>query len=419
MHVMFMAQCYAPEEVSAAVLITELATDLVKRGHRVTFITGAPSYPYGRVFPGYRNALYQEEWLDGVRVIRTWSYISPRKAFWPRIWHYGTYSATALYGGLFAGRPDILVNYSPPLPLGVSAWLLARVWGVPWVLELEDLYPDAAVATGMLQNHAAIRFFSAMERFLYRRAAHISLISESFRKNLLGKGVPDSRMTLIPVWADPDIVRPLPKEGPFRAQHGLADKFVVLYAGNIGVTSCLEDVLGAAALLRGQPDIRFVIVGEGTKKEALQQLAQAQGLRNVVFLPYQPREVFPEMMAAADISLVTLNRSSALTSLPSKIYNVMASGRPILTVAPPESEIAQLVQEGHCGLNVPPEQPALLAETIVQAKAEAEHLARMGENGRAMLESRFSRSHCVEMYERMLASLLPARRASRHGRQGS
>ena len=174
MHVMFMAQCYAPEEVSAAVLITELATDLVKRGHRVTFITGAPSYPYGRVFPGYRNALYQEQSLDGVRVIRTWSYISPHKAFWPRIWHYGTYSATALYGGLFAGRPDILVNYSPPLPLGVSAWLLARLWGVPWGLELEDLYPDAAVAAGMLQNRTATALF-AMEPFYTAGRRHLYL----------------------------------------------------------------------------------------------------------------------------------------------------------------------------------------------------------------------------------------------------
>jgi len=347
-----------------------------------------------------------------VRVIRTWSYISPKKEFWPRIWHYGTYSATAFYGGLLAslsaGKPGILVSYSPPLPLGISAWLLARLWRVPWVLQLEDLYPDAAVAAGMLQNRAAIRFFSVMERFLYRRATHISLISVSFRRNLLGKGVPDSRITLIPVWADPDVVRPLPKEGPFRAQHGLAGRFVILYAGNIGITSCLEDVLGAAILLRDEPDIRFVIVGEGTKKDALQQMARDEGLQNVLFLPYQPREVFPQVMAAADISLVTLNRSSALTSLPSKIYNVMASGRPILAVAPPESEIAQLVRDGHCGLGVPPEQPALLAETIVRAKGDAAHLSAMGERGRALLESHFSRSHCVEMYERMLLSLLPA-----------
>ena len=406
MHIMFMAQCYAPEDVSAAVLITELATDLAKQGHQVTFITGAPNYPHGRVFAGYRNALYQVEQLDGVRVVRTWSYISPQKTFWRRIFHYGTYSATAFYGGLLAGKPDILVNYSPPLPLGMSAWLLSRLWRVPWILQLEDLYPDAAVAAGMLQNRAAIRLFAAMEAFLYRRATHISLIAESFRQNLLAKGVPDRQITLIPVWADPDIVQPLPKDGPFRAQHGLTGQFVVLYAGNMGVTSCLEDVLDAAKQLRSQPDIRFVIVGEGTKKAALQQTARDERLENVLFLPYQPREVFPEMMAAADISLVTLNHHSALTSLPSKIFNIMASGRPILAVAPLDSEIAQLVREGECGLCVPPGQAGLLAETIQQLWSHSEPLSEMGENGRAQLESRFSRSHCVTRYEGMLASLL-------------
>ena len=122
MRILFMAQCYAPEDISAAVLITELATDLAKRGHQVSIITGAPNYPHGRVFKGFRNQLYQVETLDGVRVVRTWSYISPSKKFWPRIFHYGTYSATAFYGGLFAGRPDVLVSYSPPLPLGLSAF---------------------------------------------------------------------------------------------------------------------------------------------------------------------------------------------------------------------------------------------------------------------------------------------------------
>ncbi len=409
MHVMFLAQCYAPEDVSAAVLTTELATDLVKRGHQVTFVTGAPSYPYGRVFTGYRNRVYQVERQAGVRVIRTWSYISPHKTFWRRIAHYGTFSATALYGGLLAGKPEIVVSYSPPLPLGLTAWLLSRLWRVPWVLQLEDLYPDAAVAAGVLTNRTAIRFFAAMERFLYRRATHISLIAESFRRNLLSKGVPPGRMTLIPVWADPDTVRPLPKENAFREQHGLAGKFVVLYAGNIGLTSSLEEVLSAAQLLREETDIRFVIVGEGVRRPALEDLARDKGLQNVLFLPFQPRGAFPQMLAAADLSLVTLNARSALTSLPSKAFNVMASARPILAVAPTDSEVAMLVQKAQCGINVPPEEPALLAQAILEARQQPERLLQMGQNGRAALASNYSRAHCVALYERMLLNLLEAK----------
>lgn len=423
MHIMFMAQCYAPEDVSAAVLITELATDLVRRGHEVTFITGAPNYPHGRVFPGYRNRAYQVEWLDGVRVVRTWSYISPSKALWPRLLHYGTYSASAFYGGLFAGRPDIIVNYSPPLPLGLSAWLLSRLWRIPWVLELEDLYPDAAVAAGVMRNERLIGFFSAMERFLYRHATHISVISESFRRNLERKGVPPPKITLIPVWADPDVVRPLPKENDFRRGLGLSGKFVVMYAGNLGLTSCLEDVLGAAKILaaaeqpaaaplpaaaklpKDEDGIRFVLIGEGVKKDDLEAAARAAGLTNVMFLPYQPREIFPEMLAAADVGLVTLNASSASSSLPSKVFNTMASARPILAVAPADSDLAQLVENAACGVVVPPGRPELLAAALLGLRRQGDGLAEMGQNGRVQLESRYSRASCVGAYEEMLAEL--------------
>jgi glycosyltransferase involved in cell wall biosynthesis len=159
-------------------------------------------------------------------------------------------------------------------------------------------------------------------------------------------------------------------------------------------------------LLRDETDTRFVIVGEGVKKHALQQVAQKKGLGNVVFLPYQPREAFAEMLAAADLSLVTLNRSSSLSSLPSKAFNIMASARPILAVAPPDSEIAQLVRENGCGLNVPTEQPEQLAETIMDLRHQTVQLLEMGQNGRTVLETRFSRAHCADLHERMLMTLL-------------
>jgi colanic acid biosynthesis glycosyl transferase WcaI len=405
---MFMAQCYAPEDVSAAVLITELAVDLARRGYKITMVTCAPNYPHGKVYPGYRNRLYQVEWLDGVRVVRTWNYISPRKTFWRRLFNYGCYSATAFYGGLLGGKPDILVNYSPPLPLGLTACFLSRLWRVPWVLQLEDLYPEAAVAAGVLHNRTVISFFSAMESFLYRSATHISVISQGFRRNLLGKGVPSEKITLIPVWADPDLVRPLPRNNTFRNHHGLARKFIVMYAGNMGHTASLEDVLDAAALLKKTPDICFLLIGEGIKKLALERMANSGGLENVRFLPYQPREYFSEMLASADVSLVTLNRSSSLTSLPSKIFNIMASARPVIAICPPESELAILVKESECGVTLPCEHPERLAEVIMRLRQEKEILTTMGRNGRCELEARFAREHCVKRYEQMLLDLCHA-----------
>jgi colanic acid biosynthesis glycosyl transferase WcaI len=405
MKILFMAQCYAPEDVSGAVMVTDLATDLAKRGHRVTVVTGAPSYPLGRVFKGYRNRLYNVETLDGVRVIRTWSYISPSKKNWSRLLHYGTYSATALYGGLFASRPDVIVSYSPPLPLGLSAFLLSRIFHAPWLLQLEDLYPDAAIAAGVMTNKKVINFFLGLEKFFYRNAQRISVISKNFQQALVVKGIPDSKIEIIPVWADPDEVRPMQKQNAFRREHGLDDKFVVMYAGNIGLTSCLEDVVHAAEILQGQINIQFVIVGEGVKKKLLEAEVQAKQLKNILFLPFQPREFFPEMLAAADLGLVTLNAGAVQSSMPSKIFNVMASARPILAITPPGSEIMQIIEEAGCGWNVPPASPEKLAEAIVQLIGRESAVIQMGQNGRACLEKKYSRNHCVDAYEMMLTAI--------------
>lgn len=402
MHLLLMAQHYAPEEVSGAVLATELAEDLAELGHKVTFITGAPSYPEGRVFAGYRNRFFRVERLNGVRVLRIWSYISPRKTFWRRMLNYGTFSASAFYGGILAGRPDVIFSYSPPLPLGIAAWLLACLWRVPWVLRVEDLYPDAAVAAGVLRNRMVIAILVALERFLYRRATHISLISEGFRRNLLTKGVPAAKLSVVPVWADPEEVQPGPKENGFRREHNLCGKFVLLYAGALGLTSSLEDVLQAACYLEDQEDMRFVLVGEGIKKEALLRSAEEKGLDSVMFLPFQPRSIFSELMAAADLSLVTLNPASSPYSLPSKVFSIMASGRPVLAVVPLESEVAQLIRAGDCGVCVAPAQSQSLADTILELRNDPDRLIRLGENGRVLLESRFSRKQCVRRFEELL-----------------
>jgi colanic acid biosynthesis glycosyl transferase WcaI len=404
MRILLFAQHYAPEEVSGAVLATELAEDLARLGHEIAFVTCAPNYPAGRVFPGYGNPLLGEAESNGVRIIRVWSYIAPSRRFWARILNFGSFSLMALLGGFKAGRPHVLFSYSPPLPLGVSAWLLSRVWGIPWVLRVEDLYPDTAVSSGVLKNRWAISFFYRMERFLYSRADHISLISEGFRKNLLSKGISAEKLSVTPVWADPDIVQPMPKENSFRRKHGLEGKFVVMYAGNLGRTAAMDEVLDAAGLIHEKERVRFVIVGEGADRDRLWGRIQSEGLDKVLLLPFQPRESFPEMMAAADIHLVTLNTQSSSYSLPSKTFNIMASGRPILAVTPSDSEPAKIVTEGQCGINVPPGRPDALAASILDIEARSGAAKTMGENGRKLLLAHYSRRACVASFARILSS---------------
>ena len=217
-----------------------------------------------------------------------------------------------------------------------------------------------------MKNKRVIDLFLRMERFLYEKSHRISVISEGFRTALLAKSVPNSKIELIPVWADPDEIQPLPKENSFRRAHGLVDKFVAMYAGNIGFTSCIEDVLDAAEIFRERIDIKFVIVGEGVKKEDLLEEMHCRQLTNVLILPYQPRAVFSEMLAAADVILVTLNADAAMSSLPSKVFSAMASARPIVTVAPLESDLAHIVARSGCGWTVPPTYPARIAALMLE-----------------------------------------------------
>jgi colanic acid biosynthesis glycosyl transferase WcaI len=406
MNILIMAQHYAPEEVSGAVLATELASDLVKKGHQVTFVTSAPSYPLGVVFSGYRNSFLSKETLDGVRIVRIWSYITPNKGFWARSLNFATFSLSSLLGGLAAGRPDVIYSYSPPLPLGLAAWLLSRLYRVPWVLRVEDLFPDAAVAAGVLQNHLAIAFFSALERFLYSKARLVSVLSEGFRKHLLKKHVPNSKISVEPIWADPNLVQPSPKENAFRAEYGLSGKYVILYSGNIGQTSALEEVLIAADILRDEPAFRFLIVGEGIHKDHLIAEAHRRIIDNLQFLPFQPRERFAEMLAAADVTLVTLNYRSSSYSLPGKVFNNMASARPILAVSPPNSELAHLIETEGCGINVPPEDPQAIVAALRMLRADKNQADEMGRLGRHALIERFSRKRCIDQYEALLQSTL-------------
>ncbi len=386
-------------------LATELATDLAKRGHKVSFVTSAPSYPLGVVYKGYRNAILSTECCDSVKIVRVWSYISPNNSFWSCILNYGTFSLSALFGGLFARKHDVIMSASPPLPLGFSAYVLSRLWNVPWVLRVEDLYPDTAILAGVINNRIIIRLFYWMERFLYEKAAHISVISNSFRRILLSKGISQSKISELSVWADSELVRPMDGDTRFRNQYKLDGLFVVMYAGNLGYTSALEELLNAAALLQDVVEIRFVIIGEGVKKELLMEIANIEGLNNVVFLPFQPREIFADMLSSADVGLVTLNNASSFTSLPSKLFNIMASERPVLVIAHKDSDIANLVSDADCGVVVPPGKSELLAQAIVELKNDPERSAMMGRNGRTTLVNQFNRQRCIDSYEKMFINM--------------
>jgi len=405
MHVLLISQYFWPENVGASVWIHQLAVDLVDRGHQVTVLTGFPNYPKRVIFEGYRKKLFMREQLGHIKIIRTYIYASPNEALWSRMLNFGSFCASAALGGLIAPKPDVIYCIMPPLPLGISAEFLGFIKRASVVVNVQDIYPDIAIALGFLRHPVIIRFFQWMERFIYQHAKAIVVISEGFKGNLLGKGVPPQKIYVVPNWADPDSIRPGPKDNPFRKSLGLDDYFVVIYSGNLSHNSNLEPVIEAAELLRDE-SFAFVIVGDGVRKPALERKVQEKGLKNVWFLPFQPLDVYPQVLTAADMNLVTLNTQAAMASVPSKVFKIMASGTPVLAIAAKDTELHRLVIEANCGLCVPPDDPVALAEALRYAAAHRDELEYWGTNGRRCLEERFSRQKCIGQIETILRSVV-------------
>jgi colanic acid biosynthesis glycosyl transferase WcaI len=360
-----------------------------------------PNYPKRIVFDGYQGKIFMQEKIDGVDVFRTYIFASPNEALWSRALNFGSFCASAALGGLAVQKPDVIYCIMPPLPLGLSAEFLGLFKRAPVVVNIQDIYPDIAIAFGFLRNRLVIRFFQAMERFIYRRAAAIIVISDGFKENLLGKGVAPSKIYVVPNWADQDFIRPDPKDNSFKRQLDVGDRFTLIYSGNLSHNSNLEPVIGAAELLRNEP-FAFVIVGEGVRKAHLERTVQEKQLNNVLFLPFQPLELYPEVLRAADMNLVTLSTQAAMASVPSKVFKIMASGRPVLAITVQGNEVHRLVSEAKCGLCVPPDDPVALAEALRYAAAHQDELERMGKNGRRYLENHFSRPKCVAQIEEIL-----------------
>jgi glycosyltransferase involved in cell wall biosynthesis len=402
-NILITANYYQPETVGAGIWVTQLARDLKSRGHQVTVVTSFPSYPLGRIFDGYRNRFVYREAVDGIDVIRTFTYATPSHSFGARFAAFGAFCLSAAPGYLRWRRPvDVVYAILPPLPLGVSAYAIAKTSGARLVVDVQDIYPDIAVALNYLRNPAAVAFFRRMERWIYARAEGIVVISEGFRHNLLGKGVAPEKVHIVPNWADPDEIVPGPADNAFRRETGTHNgELLVLYSGGLTHNADMQPVLDAAAQLRGLP-IRFAIVGDGVQKRALVEKAASAGLENVKFYPFQPIERYGEVLAAADVTLVTLNSAATLASVPSKIYKQMAAARPIVAITNPGNELSRLVTDAQCGVTVPPGDAERLAHVLRDALHRRAAFAEMGQRGRAYLERNCSRKTCVARIEAVL-----------------
>jgi glycosyltransferase involved in cell wall biosynthesis len=406
-HIVFFTPYYPPEVGAPQTRISETATRLVKSGHQVTVLTTLPSYSLGGVPPEYQHGARRREVLDGVGVVRVWSYITPNKGFLHRILSQLSFGCLAPFlGGKAIGRPDLLIVESPPLFDAIGGRLLAWWKRCPYVLTVADIWPEAAVQLGVLRNRLLIRLAEWLELSSYRRAAAIWSVTKGTYQLLLARVRPAQKVFLVPNGVDTALFCPLPQDEA-RAQLGWEKgRFIVLHAGTVALAHGLTTLLDAAEHLRDSPAVQIVILGEGTAKERLVAEAQQRNLTNVVFLPAQPHERLPVYLAAADACLASvINVPLFAGTVPVKAYEAMSCARPLLLAADGESR--QMIAEGaEAALYVEPGDSQALAQAILHLAAHPQLAWQLGQRGRAFVKAHFDRNQLVKTLEERLLTLI-------------
>jgi colanic acid biosynthesis glycosyl transferase WcaI len=410
MNILMIAPYYEPDLGPSAPLFTMLSVGLVKRGHKVTVITTVPHYPSGEVSASFRGRKIRPSLENGVKVIRVPLPSLKRANLAKRILQFVCYQLGATWAGV--GRTfDAALVANPALwvwlPFAVQVVLRRK----PAVFSVHDVYPDVGITLGVFRHRPIIAAVANLERFCLNHSFVVRILSDSFRPGIRALGVPNAKMVLVYDWVDTDLIRPMRHDNRFAQEHDLSDRFVVLYAGNLGLSQGLEHVLTAAEQLADQDDIRFVFVGDGAGRNHLVTEARRRQLGNVKFLPFQPRNRLPEVLASADVSLVILRRGIGTGSLPSKIYSVMASGRPLITSVDEKSETWDMVRRSEAGLCVPPENPSELSEAILTLKNDKDLRERLGHNGRVWAERYHSSYRAAEQFEKLLSAAISYRKS--------
>jgi glycosyltransferase involved in cell wall biosynthesis len=404
MRVLILSHYYDPEPVAKP---GEIAHALRVRGHDSAVVTGFPNYPSGQLYPGFRLRLLKRESHGDVPIIRTFVFPYHGKNVWGRLVNYWSFVLFAPLGAFFVPRADVMYVWHPPLTVGVAAWLISRLRGIPFVYDVQDIWPESAVLSGLMKPGLMTRMMARLERFVYRRAAHLLVVTEGARQNLIGKGIPPEKVTVMPHWVDEGIFNEEARRRrtSVREEFGWSDRFVVLFAGNLGLVQGLDSVLRTAALL---PSGRVLIalVGDGSDRERLMAMAEELGVSDrVQFVERQPMSRMPEIMAAADTLLVHLRRSElSRYVIPSKTMAYLAAGRPILMAM--EGAAADLVTAAGAGRTVPPDDPDALAEAIQSFSrlSESERDAYF-QRGPVYLRKHLSKDVVVAQYEALLRGI--------------
>jgi len=385
MHILFLTDNFPPEVNAPASRTMEHCREWVRQGHHVTVVTCVPNFPSGTIFNGYKNRLWQRETMEGVEVVRVWSYITANEGFFLRTLDYFSFMVAAVLAAPFVRGVDVVVATSPQFFTACAGYLVSSMKRLPFVFELRDLWPESIRAVGVLKAGLILKMLECIELFLYHRAARIISVTNSFQSALVARGVDGGKISVVINGADLDRFCPSPKDRALAVRLGIQNKIVAGYVGTHGLAHALHTILEAADRVAQIPDgkdILFLFLGDGAMKLALKAEAAARELKNVLFLDSVSKADVPRYWSLIDIAIIHLKRDPLFTNvIPSKLFECMAMGLPVLHGVAGES--ARIVEKEKAGLLFEPENAADLAEKVLLLARNQSLRGSLRQNGRS------------------------------------
>lgn len=399
MRILLLAIYTEPEPIPKT---SELARELKRRGHDVHVITAFPHYPTGTLYPGYRLAPWMREVRDGVPVLRTYIYPYHGTSSARRMVNYLTWMLSSMMAAFLTPKSDVLYVWHPPLTVGVSAWVISKLKRIPYVYDIQDLWPESALASGLMKPGRVVNLLFRLSDWVYARAPRILVVSDDAKAYLASRGVEASKISVAKHWFDASAFLTARDDRDVRSELGLEGRFVVMFAGNLGLVQGLETVVEAAIRLRDDPRVVFVLVGDGSDRPRLERMVADAGITNVRFAGAHPASAMPAFFRAADALVVHVRPSSVADhAIPTKTLAYLASGRPI--VCGMRGAGARLVRDANAGIVVEPgDADALAAAVRTLASMSAAERDALGARGRDYFLREFDRDRIMDFYEKVI-----------------
>lgn len=416
LNILWMMLYWYPYEGPLQPVYGAIIKDLIAKGHNVTIVASFPHFRKGRPeeWREYRGKFFQKTQWEGAKLIRTFV-LAPvfdqnKSGLFYRALNFISFNISSAIAGIFMTKKTdiVFVPSSPPLTNGLIGWFISLFKRCPLIYNVQDIYPDMAVKTGIIKKGFRTWFMKLIEKIVYKLSNKVVLLSEGMRKNVISKGVPPQKTEVISNFFDIAMLRPMSPENPFSKQWNPERRFLALYGGNVGIPHGSEVIIEAAKRLKDHPEILFGFVGRGEYLPTLRRIVEEQGLDNIVFIPPQPFDKMGEVWASAGVSLITYRKGLSGDSLPTKLIATMYCRRPVIAAADENSDIALLIKDSHCGLVVPPEDPGALAEALLSLFKNDSLRQQMGEDGSQYVQEHFKRDVVSQKYEDLFISTAKA-----------